>query len=61
MKNKSSDVSLAFKAPAPSEQEISECAFNLYEQGNREHGHDVEHWHEASRLLARTPPCTASV
>jgi hypothetical protein len=52
---------LAFKAPAPSEQEISECAFNLYEQGNREHGHDVEHWHEASRLLARTPPCTASV
>lgn len=62
MKNKSPDITLAFKSPPPSEQEIREYAFNLFEKGNCEHGHDIEHWHEASaRLLAGAPRGTASV
>ena len=39
------------KAPrttTPSETEISDYAYNLYLSGNREHGHDLDHWLKAS-------------
>lgn len=62
MKNKSPAKSAVVTSAAPSEQEISDYAFHLYQQGNCEHGHDLDHWQEASAcLIAGTPRTTASV
>jgi len=31
--------------------EIAEVAFQLYKQGGKVHGHDLEHWLEAERIV----------
>lgn len=62
MKTRFPAISVAVNPPAPSEQEISDYAFHLYQQGNCEHGHDLDHWREASAcLIAGAPRTTASV
>ncbi len=58
---------MKIKSPAPSiarepsEQEISDYAFHLYEQGNCEQGHDVANWHEATACLKAGIPRTQLV
>lgn len=40
-----------FSPPAPTEDEIRQRAFELYEARGREPGHDVEDWQQAEREL----------
>lgn len=41
----------------PTDDEIRELAFHFYEQGGREHGHDLEHWLKAEiALCAKAQP-----
>ncbi|MBI5766473.1 MAG: DUF2934 domain-containing protein [Verrucomicrobia bacterium] len=37
--------------PGPTENEIRELAYQLYEQGGREHGRDLDHWLKAEVAL----------
>ncbi len=43
----------ASNVPSPDEAQaqIALGAYGLYEQGGREHGHDVDHWFEAERQV----------
>lgn len=46
-------------APAnrePTEDEIRDCAYHLFEQGGRVSGHDLEHWLEAKACLKSRIP-----
>ena len=58
MKTKSAKPSVQC---TPSEQDISDYAFHLYEQGNREQGHDLDNWHEATACLKAGIPRTELV
>lgn len=58
MKKKSTPLPVQ---PEPSNQEISDYAFHLYQQGKCEQGHDVEHWHEATVCLKANIPRTQLV
>jgi hypothetical protein len=42
--------------PQPSEQEISDYAFHLYQQSNCEPGRDLDNWHEATAALMANLP-----
>jgi len=44
----------------PSEDEVRDYAYHLYEQGNRAPGHDVENWLEALACLKAHIPEHAS-
>jgi hypothetical protein len=44
--------------PEPSEQEISDYAFHLYQKSNCEAGHDLENWREAIECLKANIPRT---
>jgi hypothetical protein len=46
----------AAHAPQPTEGEIRDYAFHLYEQGGHRHGHDVDYWHEAVACLRANMP-----
>ena len=44
-------------APVPTETDIRDYAFHLYEQSGRLEGHDIENWLEARACLeANIPP-----
>lgn len=57
MKNKSTTPAIQRE---PTEQEISDYAFHLYEQGKCEQGHDVENWQKATACLKANIPRTQS-
>ena len=38
--------------PKPSEDDIRDYAYHLYERSNFETGHDLDHWFEASAFLS---------
>ena len=42
----------ALELNQPSENEIRDYAYLLFENGHREPGHDLEHWFEASAQLS---------
>lgn len=42
--------------PQPSEQEISDYAFHLYQQSNCEPGRDLDNWQEATAALKANIP-----
>jgi len=46
--------------PQPSETEISDYAFHLYEQSRCAPGHDVENWLEATACLKANIPAHRS-
>jgi hypothetical protein len=53
MKN---NPTLPHPIPAPSESEIRDYAFHLYEQGRCVPGHDIENWLEAAACLQANIP-----
>ena len=38
---------------APDEDQIRERAYQIYEERGCEHGHDLEHWHQAVQDLQK--------
>ena len=42
--------------PKPREEDIRDYAYHLYLQGDREPGHDVDHWFEAIAFLSTNNP-----
>jgi hypothetical protein len=54
MKKKSKTPAPAVREP--SEDEIRDYAFHLYEQSGRQPGHDVENWLEAKACLEANVP-----
>ena len=59
VKSKETAVKKPRKSPSTKEQQIQEeiakKAYELYEQGGREEGKDVQHWLEAEKLLKTKP------
>jgi hypothetical protein len=45
-----------FSLPQPSEDDIREYAYHLYQQGNRVPGHDLDNWLEATACLKANVP-----
>ena len=50
----------AVVAAEPSEAVIRDYAYQLYQQGSGAHGHDVDHWLEATACLKANIPAHAS-
>ena len=45
----------------PSVQDIAERAYDLFVQEGGVHGHDIEHWLQAERLLLQEPVALSKV
>lgn len=56
-KNKSLKLEVKVcQLPEPTEKEISDYAYHLYQQDGSEPGHDLEHWFEATNCLKSAIP-----